>query len=134
MSEKQPGVSAYWKVNTEQASGWAPFTHPTPDGGQATFGEISWIRQSGSGTGTYLVCLWRVRGPARSPVYDFFAGDETGHVLEGRATVELLESGERVELGPGDVYSFSKGTASRWTIHEDFRKVAVIAHSDPLPT
>jgi uncharacterized cupin superfamily protein len=57
-----------------------------PDGGEATFGEISW----------------------------------------------LVESGERIELAAGDVYSFSKGTLSRWIVHEPVTKVAVIAHSDPL--
>jgi uncharacterized cupin superfamily protein len=121
-----------WKQTIAEADDWAPFTHPTPDGGEATFGEISWIRQGGSGDGTLLVCLWRQATPATSPPYDFFAGDETGHLLEGRVTVELVESGERIELAAGDVYSFSKGTLSRWIVHEPVTKVAVIAHSDPL--
>jgi uncharacterized cupin superfamily protein len=78
--------------------------------------------------GTLLVCLWRQATPATSPPYDFFAGDETGHLLEGRVTVELVESGERIELAAGDVYSFFKGTLSRWIVHEPVTKVAVIAH------
>ena len=121
-----------WKCTVADVDDWAPFTHPTPDGGEATFGEISWIRQGGTGGGTLLVCLWRQTTPATSPLYDFVAGDESGHILEGRVTVELVETGEQVELAAGDVYSFAKGTLSRWTVHEPVLKVAVIAHSDPL--
>jgi uncharacterized cupin superfamily protein len=32
-----------------------------------------------------------------------------------------------VELQAGDLYSFKKGTLTRWTIHEPFQKFVVVA-------
>lgn len=57
-----------------------------------------------------------------------FAGDETLHILEGRATVELHES-ESVELSAGVIASFRKGTRSRWTVHSCLREFAVLTDS-----
>lgn len=67
--------------------------------------------------------------PATSPLYDAPLGDEAGYVIRGTATVELLDSGESIELRPGDLYSFTKGTLMRWTIHEPFEKFVVVADS-----
>jgi uncharacterized cupin superfamily protein len=39
----------------------------------------------------------------------------------------LIDSGTSVELKAGDLYSFKKGTLSRWTIHEPFEKFVVVA-------
>lgn len=57
-----------------------------------------------------------------------FAGDETVHILEGRATVELNDS-EPVELSAGVIASFRKGTSSRWTVHSRMREFAVLTDS-----
>jgi uncharacterized cupin superfamily protein len=49
------------------------------------------------------VCLWRA-GPA---TYDYlFESDEAFHVVEGAATVELPDTGEKIDLRPGEVGYF----------------------------
>jgi len=123
---------AFYLADTETED-YVPFTHEVPDGGMATFGEMHWIRQQGSGEHTLLVALWRLREPGRSPIYTFGAGDESFVVLEGEVTIELLDTGEKVDLKPGDIASFSKGTRSIWNFHSPFKKFLVIAHSEPLP-
>ncbi|BBX65523.1 hypothetical protein MSAS_46970 [Mycobacterium saskatchewanense] len=54
-----------------------------------------------------------------------FAGNETVLVLEGEATVEVGGT-QIVELGPGTIASFTKGTKSRWRIHKRLREFAVL--------
>lgn len=51
--------------------------------------------------------------------------DEVFVVLSGRATIEL-DDGTVLEVGPGDVGILPPGAVTRWTIHEDLRKVYVI--------
>jgi uncharacterized cupin superfamily protein len=41
--------------------------------------------------------------------------------------VELLDTGETIELRAGDIAYFSAGTRSVWTITEPFKKFTVIA-------
>lgn len=50
--------------------------------------------------------------------------DEVFVVLSGRATVEV-EGGPALELGPGDLCVLEAGARTRWTVHEDLRKVFV---------
>ncbi len=69
-------------------------------------------------------CLWR-SDPA---TYDYvFENDEAFHVVQGAATVELLATGERIELREGDIGYFTRGTRSVWTITQPFKKFTVIA-------
>ena len=71
------------------------------------------------------VCLWR----ADPAAYDYlFECDEAFHVVEGAATVELPDTGERIELRAGDVGYFRAGTRSTWTITQPFKKSTVIAN------
>jgi uncharacterized cupin superfamily protein len=51
--------------------------------------------------------------------------DEVFVVLSGRARIDL-EDGTALEVGPGDVGILPPGARTRWTIHEDLRKVYVI--------
>lgn len=88
-------------------------------------GEAHWLRSEGSHGNAHEACLWRTDAPA-SYEYDF-EGDESFYVLEGSVTIELLESGERVELKAGDVASFAKGTRSVWSFSEPFKKFTVIS-------
>lgn len=97
-------------------------------GESSTFGEIAVLRESAYNGNLFVTAFWRAE-PATSPLYDFPLGDESGYVVHGRATIELLDTGETVQLSPGDLYSFRKGTLSRWTIHEPFQKFVVVADS-----
>jgi uncharacterized cupin superfamily protein len=49
--------------------------------------------------------------------------DEMFVVVTGRATIELLDSGTTMEVGPGDLVVFQDGERTRWTVHETLRKV-----------
>jgi uncharacterized cupin superfamily protein len=51
--------------------------------------------------------------------------DEVFVVLAGRATI-AFDDGTVLEVGPGDVGVLPAGAATRWTIHEELRKVYVI--------
>ncbi len=51
--------------------------------------------------------------------------DEVFVVLAGRATIDV-EEGPTLEVGPGDVGVLPPGARTRWTVHEELRKVYVI--------
>jgi uncharacterized protein len=87
------------------------------------FGEVHWLRTQSGGDGMLFTGLW-THEPAE---FDYvFPGDETFHVLEGRVKIRL-SGGDVVELGPGDIASFAKGQASKWTISAAFKKFFVIS-------
>ena len=58
--------------------------------------------------------------------------DETVVVVEGRATVTTGD-GRSIDLEPGSLASFERGTESIWTIHEPFRKGFHALSPEPLP-
>lgn len=101
------------------AKEWEPFVV-----GGVAIGEVHWIRTEGAEGATLNVGLWRSE-PQTFP-YPFNA-DETIHALEGELIIDLVESGEKVTLKPGDVASFTKGTKSTWTVAEPFKKLFVIS-------
>ena len=51
--------------------------------------------------------------------------DEVFLVLAGRATIEI-DDGTVLQVGPGDLGILPPGARTRWTVHEDLRKVYVI--------
>ncbi|HZR93183.1 MAG TPA: cupin domain-containing protein [Gaiellaceae bacterium] len=61
-------------------------------------------------------------------VFDWVHADETACVVSGRALV-TVGSQVPLELGPGSVVFFPKGTKSRWHVQETIRK-AFHLHSD----
>ncbi|MGN6168391.1 MAG: cupin domain-containing protein [Solirubrobacteraceae bacterium] len=89
-------------------------------------GEAHMLRTEGSHGNAHEACLWRTDAPARYEY--FFSGDESFYVLEGSVSIELAETGERIELKEGDVASFPKGTRSVWTFSEPFKKFTVISN------
>ena len=58
--------------------------------------------------------------------------DETVVVVEGRATVTTAD-GRSLELVPGSLAYFERGTESIWTIHEPFKKGFHALSPEPLP-
>ncbi|MFM7159463.1 MAG: cupin domain-containing protein [Planctomycetaceae bacterium] len=85
------------------------------------FGEVHWLRTTGSGSGLLLAGLWK-HPPA---TFDYtFPADETLHVLEGRVRIQV-QGGDAVELRPGDLASFPRGALSTWTILEPLKKFFV---------
>lgn len=51
--------------------------------------------------------------------------DEVFVVLSGRATIEV-EGGPTLTVGPGDIGLLEAGARTRWTVHEDLRKVYLV--------
>ncbi|HEY1488031.1 MAG TPA: cupin domain-containing protein [Micromonosporaceae bacterium] len=49
--------------------------------------------------------------------------DEMFVVIFGSATIELLDAGRTLQVGPGDVCVFAEGERTRWTVHQTLRKV-----------
>jgi uncharacterized protein len=113
-------TTAIYGVDRVDAKGFEP---EMIDGAQV--GEVHQIEPSGGSASRLDVSLWR----SDPGTYDYlFAGDEAFHVVEGAATVELTDSGETIELKPGDLAYFSAGTRSVWTITEPFKKFVVISN------
>lgn len=126
-------IISFYRGRTDSDEGWVPFDYLEPETGPQTYGEVLLFRAGGSGDGTLLVGLWRVTEPSTSPMYSSQIGDETFLVLDGEMTVEVLDTGEKLEFGPGDVGSWSKGTRTVWTIRSPFKKFFVVAHEQPMP-
>ena len=72
-------------------------------------------------TGSVSVGVWEHTAGASTDV----EADEVFVVLQGRATIEV-ERGPTLQVGPGDVGVLAKGSRTRWTVHEDLRKVYVL--------
>lgn len=53
-------------------------------------------------------------------------GDETIHVLEGSVRIEL-DGGNHLELGVGDIASFSAGDRGVWRVLEPFCEFFVLS-------
>ena len=51
--------------------------------------------------------------------------DEVFVVLSGRASIEVA-GGPTLEVGAGDVGVLEAGAQTRWTVHEDLRKIYII--------
>jgi uncharacterized cupin superfamily protein len=113
------GTKAEYVVDRVDAEGFEP---DMIDGTQV--GEFHQIEPGGPSADKLDVGIWR-SDPA---TYDYlFEGDEAFHVIEGAATIELPDTGERIEVRVGDVAYFRAGTRSVWTITEPFKKFVAIA-------
>jgi uncharacterized cupin superfamily protein len=51
--------------------------------------------------------------------------DEVVVVISGRARIEFAD-GTALDVGPGDIGILPRGAQTRWTVHEELRKVYVI--------
>lgn len=67
------------------------------------------------------VGVWEMTAGAARDV----EADEVFVVLSGRASVELVDEGRTLELGPGSVGWLDAGTRTVWTVHETLRKVYI---------
>ena len=66
-----------------------------------------------------------IQDPATFPLT--WPGDETIIVLEGEVRIELVDTGEVVELKEGDIASFPKGARSVWTVKSPFKEFFVLS-------
>jgi uncharacterized cupin superfamily protein len=93
------------------------------------FGEVHWLRQEQTGDRLLLCGVWR-SDPCEFPYT--FLGDQTIHVVEGSATIDV--GGEQVQAKPGTFASFRQGDQSHWTIHTPFKTIFVTVGSTPPGT
>jgi uncharacterized cupin superfamily protein len=59
-------------------------------------------------------------------IHYIFKGHETIHVLEGEVSI-TVEGETTLDLGPGDVASFTKGTSSVWVVKSRLRELFVLS-------
>ncbi|HEY1355777.1 MAG TPA: cupin domain-containing protein [Solirubrobacterales bacterium] len=110
--------TAEYVVDQVDAKGYEP---EIIDGSQV--GEFHQLEPMGASATDLDVSLWR-SDPA---TYDYmFSRDEANLVVAGAATVDLPETGERIELREGNVAYFRAGIRSIWTITEPFTKFVVM--------
>jgi uncharacterized cupin superfamily protein len=69
--------------------------------------------------GSHEVGVWEMTPGAMSDV----EADELFVVVSGRATVEFVDTGAWMLLGPGDVVQLRAGARTVWTVTETLRKV-----------
>lgn len=107
--------------STSGTEDYVPFEMNIIGGEGATY--VHMLRDASNGEGQLLAGMWR----ADPVTIDYvFSGDETFHVLQGEADVEL-DTGEVVHLSAGDIASFAKGMHSIWRIRSSFEKFFVIS-------
>ncbi|SRR5713226_1550021 len=107
-------------TSSVSATSYEPFMYK-----DKPFGEVHWLRTTSGTEGRVLYAgLWK-SDPATID-YAFDAGDETIHVLKGNLRVEM-DTGEIVELQPGDIASFPKGHSCRWIMTTPFAKFFAIS-------
>jgi uncharacterized cupin superfamily protein len=111
-------VRGRYVIDRVDAEGFEP---DIIDGTQV--GESHGLEPEAAAMNQLDVGIWR-SDPA---TYDYlFATDEAFHVIEGAATIELPDTGERIDVKAGDIAYFRAGTRSVWTITEPFKKFVVI--------
>jgi uncharacterized cupin superfamily protein len=111
-------AKAQYVVDRVDAEGYEP---DIVDGIQV--GEFRGLEPKGASANELDVCVWR-SDPA---TYDYvFEKDEAFHVVAGAVTIDLPDTGERIELRVGDIAYFSGGTRSVWTITQPFKKFVVM--------
>lgn len=83
--------------------------------------RVHWLRPEGHGS--QIAGVYRC-DPA---VFRYtWEADETIHVLEGRVRIEV-EGGPNLELGVGDIASFSAGDRGVWNVLESFCELFVLS-------
>lgn len=65
--------------------------------------------------------IWELRGGVVTDT----EVDELFVVLSGAATIEFLDEGRSVEVGPGDVMRLTAGSRTKWTVEDHIRKVFI---------
>ena len=112
-----------WAVTSSVSpEAWEPYPIDDVEEGDPQ-GEVAFLRSEDDGERMLHVGLFRGQPSRFRYVY---AGNESVHLLAGRVTI-TAESGEAVELVPGSLAVFAKGTRAVWEIHEPSMKFFVIS-------
>jgi uncharacterized cupin superfamily protein len=124
LTHKREPVMGNISYSTVNTSFWEPMPLDTPDMLEGDpEPRVHWLKKNEKGDPTYLAGLWLVK-PAKFRW--LFFGNETFHVLEGRAVI-TIDDGTSVEVKPGDIISFPMNTPSTWEVKETLKKMFVIS-------
>jgi uncharacterized cupin superfamily protein len=110
----------FW-VGDDNPSDWEPFA---PD--EIIEGDPqakAHILRDTEGPGAHVIAGVFMSQPSVAKYV--FAMNETVHVLEGEAEIEI--DGETITLGPGSVASFAKGATSIWRVKSPIKDVFVLS-------
>jgi uncharacterized cupin superfamily protein len=121
MTEPGPGTE-----NRTVAAGALPLTPDPLDPSQVLTGSPQVSSAEILDTRSVSVGVWEHTAGTSTDV----EADEVFVVLRGRATIEV-EGGPTLQVGPGDVGVLAEGSRTRWTVHEDLRKVYVLLPDPP---
>lgn len=119
----RPHHAVYGGVQNLPADQWLPFEWIEPRLGSQVHGEYAVVRPEGV-SGSLSAGFWRTgpTAPGASPdgshslTYSAPLGDETACVIDGAATLTVVSTGKRYEVGPGSIISSPKGLEVRWDI------------------
>jgi uncharacterized cupin superfamily protein len=116
------GTETPFAVSNIAAEGFVPFVE---DGHE--LGLVHWLREEDVAKGGVATGIWRADPDTSACDFEYiFSANETFHVLEGSVLIELVD-GETLEVGPGDIAAFRKGTVSHWKVQAPFKKFFVIS-------
>jgi uncharacterized protein len=91
--------------------------------GDGSLGEVYWLRREEGNDRSLHVGVWRSR---EDLTFEYpFEGHESWYVIQGHMRLEH-DSGEIVDLGPGDAASFAKGSSSRGSLKAPFLEFFII--------
>lgn len=83
--------------------------------------RVHWVRPEGNGS--HVAGVYRCDPSAFRYTWE---ADETIHVLEGSVRIEV-DGGDKLDLGVGDVASFSAGDHGVWHVLEPFCELFVLS-------
>ena len=119
-----PPEQPVYAVDRADADGFEAFI---PDG--VPTGELHWLRRPDPPGSEIVAAIWRAEPCTFHYLFD---SDEACYVIEGEATVELLDHGETIPLRAGDIAWFPAGTRAIWRVTQAFRKF-VVGPAPPNP-
>jgi uncharacterized cupin superfamily protein len=121
---------------------WQPFQWIEPDLGiTQTHGEVAVFRPEGT-SGTLTSGLWRHHAGAPGAnsdgsdtfVWSSAEGDDCAVILEGSATLTVIDSGEQYTVGPGSIVYQPKGLRVEWAFQAPYFKKFWTTWSGSEPT
>lgn len=131
MEQDKTRHAVHYGAQCPPSSDWAPFRWEEPGHGEQVFGEFTLARSFGT-TGNLRAGFWRVAPTSQGNpfadsskakmVYSAPSGDEIACVVDGTATLTVVSTGQRYNIGPGSIVSCPKGLTVEWEFEPPFFK------------
>ncbi len=118
--------SPFFRIPLAAIDTWEANNRPAPDGELVVVGERQTMATYEHPEAPTTIGLFRTPGPLVGSEFNFPTGDATGYVIQGVASVRLLDEDRVVKLQAGDLFHFKKGTRTQWTYHDAFIKFETV--------